>query len=72
MDNVETFLGNPVDGANRDSAYINKARSVAENAQETNFSAENQIGAGSQFFEDAKVFPSDPTGNSLVCVHTYM
>lgn len=65
MDNVETFLGNPVDGANRDSAYINKARSVAENAQETNFSAENQIGAGSQFFEDAKVFPSDPTGNSF-------
>ena len=64
MDNVESFLGNPVDGANRDSKHTANARSVADNAQESQFSVEKQIGSGSQFFEQSSIYPSEANGYS--------
>lgn len=59
MDNVETFLGDPV------SNIGNSASSIATVAQnDPNFSVKNQIGAESEFYED-KILASDPTGNSF-------
>lgn len=62
MDNVETFLGDPVQAAARDRATIDAVSSVGRKAQEDPaFSVDTQMTG--QFF-DGNILPSDPTGNA--------
>lgn len=64
MDNVETFLGDPVASIAREQEQMNSQNSVATVAQNSpNFSVRNQIGSESEFYED-NILASDPTGNS--------
>jgi|TARA_Y100000389_G_scaffold188322_1_gene210758 hypothetical protein len=64
MDNVEQFLGDPAEAANRDRDAINNINSIGKIAQKSNdFSVEKSIGSESDFFVD-NVDASEPTGNS--------
>jgi hypothetical protein len=64
MDNVEQFLGDPVEAANRDREAVKKVNSVGKIAQKsTDFSVDKSIGSESDFFVD-NVDASEPTGNS--------
>ncbi|MAT09995.1 MAG: hypothetical protein CMM02_03215 [Rhodopirellula sp.] len=64
MDNVEQFLGDPVEAANRDREAVRKINSVGKIAQKsTDFSVDKSIGSESDFFVD-NVDASEPTGNS--------
>lgn len=64
MDNVEQFLGDPVEAANRDREAVRKVNSVGKIAQKsTDFSVDKSIGSESDFFVD-NVDASEPTGNS--------
>ena len=64
MDNVETFLGDPVSSIAREQQEMNNINSVATVAQnDPNFSVKNQIGSESEFYED-NILASDPAGNS--------
>ena len=64
MDNVEQFLGDPAEAANRDREAINNINSIGKIAQKSNdFSVEKSIGSESDFFVD-NVDASEPTGNS--------
>lgn len=65
MDNVETFLGDPVSNIGNSAAEIKNSNSIATVAQnDPNFSVKNQIGSESEFYED-NILASDPTGNSF-------
>ncbi len=59
MDNVETFLGDPV--SNIPKQDTSSIATVAQN--DPKFSVNNQIGSESEFYED-DIMASDPTGNS--------
>ena len=64
MDNVETFLGDPVSNIAREQQEMQNINSVATVAQnDPKFSVKNQIGSESEFYED-NVLASDPSGNS--------
>ena len=53
MDNVETFLGDPVSNIAREQQEMKNINSVATVAQNNpNFSVKNQIGSESEFYED--------------------
>lgn len=60
MDNVETFLGDPVSNIPKQE-NLNSIASIAQT--DPNFSVNNQIGNQSEFYED-DILASDPTGNS--------
>lgn len=64
MDNVETFLGDPVASVAREQQQMNSQNSIATVAQNSpHFSVKNQIGSESEFYED-NILASDPAGNS--------
>lgn len=64
MDNVENFLGNPVESVNRDMEMLNTNTSVGKKAQESpEFSVNKAIGHENEFYED-NIHASDPAGNT--------
>lgn len=65
MDNVENFLGNPVDSANFDRNLMDlRPSSIAEKLQNgPNFSVDKSIGSESAFYS-GNIAPSDPDGDA--------
>lgn len=64
MDNVENFLGNPVESINRDMEMLKTNTSVGKRAQESSeFSVNKAIGHENEFYED-NIHASDPAGNT--------
>jgi len=64
IDNVETFLGDPVASIAADQKMAESVKSVANVAQNNpNFSVDNQIGDNSNFYED-NIQAADPDGFS--------
>ena len=64
MDNVENFLGNPVETIKRDQDFLNTNTSIGKRAQDdSQFSVNKAIGHENEFYED-KIHASDPAGNT--------